>query len=1495
MKRILLLAIFSIFYSLTFSQTIVPGGTISGTWTAAGSPYVVQGNLLISNGAVLNIGPGVTVNFQGNYKLLVSGRIAAVGTVTDSIRFTAANTTAGWQGIRFENTPSTNDSSRISYCSVKYGNIASNSNGAGIYVNNFSKLSIDHNGIYNCTASTGFGGGIYIQESNAVITNNNISYNHSLAGGIYILRGSPVIKNNIISHNDNIIPVSFPDPGQDPDSFGGGLSVYQSTATVTDNTITNNNSKSYGGGMVVLGGSPLVNNNIITNNQSMQDGGGVFCTGSLTLGNNMIADNSSGVSGGGIYYTEVNGNPVLTSNKVLRNTAVSSGGGLVFNINVFSPTVTGAVSNNLIANNSLSAAVQNYDGGGGIMIMNCDSNIVMSGNVIVNNNASNGGGVLCYNARPKLSNNTIANNSAAKGGALYCFNSNPALLNMLLWGNVASGEGQQVYLYDDQSDPAINYSNLQGGVAAINANGNFYTGTYQNNINANPQFVLPSTGSGVNFNGVAANWGLQTGSPAINAGRPGGGYPALDYTGKIRVVNGTIDIGAIEYQTAVPPTATVSGGGQVCKNAALPAVLFTFTYGTPPFIVQYNINGVAQTPVTGITGLQYSIAHAAPGVYTVASIKDAVSTGTGSGSATVTVIQPVAGFIINDDRQCVQGNSFIFSNTSTGALSYNWDFGDGVTAAIVNPAHIYATAGTYTVKLIVTGSAGCLDTSAKTVTVASFSINTLADSVTTYQDSLVLNAGNGFTSYLWGTGAATQNITVKKSGWYKVTVTNSDGCSAKDSSYVNFRKNRTLFIDKKVNLCAVSTVDLSVRTKSITNVIGLQGTISWDINYIRLDSVVYNNSALNVTAADVNLTNKAGGYLTYSWSDNTLAGKSVPDSTGIFTLKFSKTIAGSAVTVPVQFSSLHTTLEIDTINLISHAPVIATETAYVNGSAGFRQGPTASSIVLAACDSVVYKNKAYYDSAIVLDTIKYAGSPCDSTYKTVTINIYHAVTPAINIGASSNNILYGTVVTFNATTSFGGPSAIMQWYKNKVIIPGANSASYASSSLNAGDTIYAVFKSSYSCAIADSVISNKIGMTVSYTISGVVRSPAGWAVRTPVFNITGSINQVVTGTTTGNYSVALQGGAARNYLIKPSKNNDVNKTNGVSTLDVAIIQSHILNATLFNSPYQWIAADVNRSNTVTSIDILFIKRLILGLDNSFAGNRLWGFVDSSYGIPNITKPLPYKDSIVFAGLLANKTAQNFIAVKLGDVNFDWNPGLARPLEPLPEPVTFYYDDVLVKNGGQIRVPVRVKNFKLVLGMQFTLNYNDKVMQLEGIENNRLNIQYAANKNKEGKLAFIWNDDNNQLSNLNNNDILMELVFTTKAPFAEEDISITSDITAVELWDGNYNKHNIVKGGGKIISATGNDVNYTTESWTITPNPTQGIVQLNTRLLQEKSINIKLLSADGKTILSQYNHLPKGISTTRINLEKNARLAAGIYFIKVSGMDGKSVEKIMLVK
>ena len=88
-------------------------------------------------------------------------------------------------------------------------------------------------------------------------------------------------------------------------------------------------------------------------------------------------------------------------------------------------------------------------------------------------------------------------------------------------------------------------------------------------------------------------------------------------------------------------------------------------------------------------------------------------TGPGSNTAskTISVAALAAAPVANFSASPTSGTpplAVTFTNSSTNATSYSWDFnGDGITNSTApNPAHTYATAGTYTVILAATGPGG---------------------------------------------------------------------------------------------------------------------------------------------------------------------------------------------------------------------------------------------------------------------------------------------------------------------------------------------------------------------------------------------------------------------------------------------------------------------------------------------------------------------------------------------------------------------------------------------------------------------------------------------------------------------------------------------------------------------------------------------------------------------------------------------------------------------
>lgn len=162
-------------------------------------------------------------------------------------------------------------------------------------------------------------------------------------------------------------------------------------------------------------------------------------------------------------------------------------------------------------------------------------------------------------------------------------------------------------------------------------------------------------------------------------------------------------------------------------------------------------------------------------------------------SATIQVLilpSPIAGGSSDINSGC-NPLTVQFTNTTTGAVSYNWHFGNGDSSSLTDPVYTFTVAGTYLPALIATNSFGCSDTfylqpgiESLTKPIASFSADTLlacfGGSINFINQSTELISP----TYLWDFGissSALENpvLLCNNAGIYDVNliVTNSNGCS----------------------------------------------------------------------------------------------------------------------------------------------------------------------------------------------------------------------------------------------------------------------------------------------------------------------------------------------------------------------------------------------------------------------------------------------------------------------------------------------------------------------------------------------------------------------------------------------------------------------------------------------------------------------------------------------------------------------------------------------
>ncbi len=264
--------------------------------------------------------------------------------------------------------------------------------------------------------------------------------------------------------------------------------------------------------------------------------------------------------------------------------------------------------------------------------------------------------------------------------------------------------------------------------------------------------------------------------------------------------NGCQTVDSVTIGQPNPLTITGSAKGAGCGAEARGSVDITVTGGTPPYNYLWS-TGATTEDIIGLASGTYSVTVTDDNGCQVffTAIVNSFPVPSADFSATLAC----------DDQEVVFTNA---SSISAGSLSYVWDFGDGsATTTDQDPIHVFATPGTYPVRLIATSNEGCSDTLTETILVhptpdATITANGSTGSVCA-GDSVTLEAptGTGY-RYVWSNGDTARTITVTRTGNYSVTITSGALCNGEGEIEV------AIFSEASVTISPDTTVSLGFST-----------------------------------------------------------------------------------------------------------------------------------------------------------------------------------------------------------------------------------------------------------------------------------------------------------------------------------------------------------------------------------------------------------------------------------------------------------------------------------------------------------------------------------------------------------------------------------------------------------------------------------------------------------------------------------------------------------
>ncbi len=283
-----------------------------------------------------------------------------------------------------------------------------------------------------------------------------------------------------------------------------------------------------------------------------------------------------------------------------------------------------------------------------------------------------------------------------------------------------------------------------------------------------------------------------------------------------------------------PPTANFTGNPLSACIGSPVNFNSTSVVGSAP-ITSYSWDFGDGFSATGsTTNHVYSLA----GTYTVTLVVQA-SNGQADAEVKVNYITvnplPIANFSASTNG-CTLPVSVTFTNSSTGASTYSWNFGNGQTSTSASPPNqTYTTAGTYNVQLIVTTSFGCKDTLIDPIVISNFQAGITSPLTACVGDAVAINNNStvGANAFAWtfqnGTPATSSSennsVTFNTPGTFNITLdAQNTGSGCADSQITPIQ-----ILPKPVpSFTANPLIGCAPLAVTFTNTSGPGTTFTWD-------------------------------------------------------------------------------------------------------------------------------------------------------------------------------------------------------------------------------------------------------------------------------------------------------------------------------------------------------------------------------------------------------------------------------------------------------------------------------------------------------------------------------------------------------------------------------------------------------------------------------------------------------------------------------------------
>jgi hypothetical protein len=357
---------------------------------------------------------------------------------------------------------------------------------------------------------------------------------------------------------------------------------------------------------------------------------------------------------------------------------------------------------------------------------------------------------------------------------------------------------------------------------------------------------------------------------------------------------------------------------------------------------------------------------------------------------------------------------------------------------------------------------------------------------------------------------------------------------------------------------------------------------------------------------------------------------------------------------------------------------------------------------------------------------------------------------------------------------------------------------------------------------------------------------------------------------------------AYEFVLKPRLNTTISK--GLSTLDIVMIQRHIIGTKPFDNSYAFIAADINQSKTLNSVDLVELRKVVLGTRTNFPNNTpSWVFIDKKEDFPLGPFGQKYADTL-FAR--SPSLDNDFIAVKMGDINLSYEHDLTKENTETRNAHDFFTGNVQL-SGSSGEVHISAGTDMLIDGFEWFIEIpkhkaNHKILVKKQINIPALFLDYAV-------LSSRAEADVVKIIAYTNQPLLIEegtSLFSMHIPVTEEE-----NIQKWVLTHGEWYEDEKPKPLGFRWKNEENII-YKAPVFRLVANPVTSVVQLAYSDLPEDEMSIHLYDVNGR-LIEKFFIMPGKNTSGIAEAVFPDGIRSGMYFLHV--ISGNTEEKIQVIK